>query len=77
MLVLLPRQQRLWPSWYTRHHRIVDGIFVGVECKADKKKQPTQLQVQCGEQIEAAGGKWFLVRGADELEALEAYIRLR
>lgn len=56
---------------------IVDGQFVGIECKADEKKQPTQLQVQCGEQIEAAGGKWFLVRGADELEALEAYIRLR
>jgi len=56
---------------------IVDGQFVGIECKADEKKQPTQLQVQCGEQIEASGGKWFLVRGADELEALEAYIRLR
>jgi len=40
---------------------IVNGIFVGIECKADEKKQPTALQMVCAKQIREAGGYWFLV----------------
>jgi len=40
---------------------IVAGRFVGIECKADATKKPTALQVKAMEQIEAAGGKCFLV----------------
>jgi Holliday junction resolvase len=40
---------------------IVAGRFVGIECKADASKKPTVLQVKAMEEIEAAGGKCFLV----------------
>ena len=38
---------------------IVDGGFVGIEVKADKTKKPTELQVRCGKDIQAAGGRWY------------------
>lgn len=53
---------------------IVNGVFVGVEVKADKTKKPTQLQARCGQAIQAAGGRWFLVCDADSCAALEQYI---
>lgn len=46
---------------------IVDGRFVGIECKSDPSKQPTALQVKCGEEIKAAGGSWILVRCKDDV----------
>ena len=39
----------------------VKGHLIGIECKADKTKKPTALQVKCMEEIEAAGGKCFVV----------------
>lgn len=40
---------------------IVEGHFVGIECKADEKKKPTALQTACAREIRDAGGYWFLV----------------
>ena len=54
---------------------IVGGRFIGIECKADRAKKPTRLQVQCMAQIEAAGGKCFLVYDADSLAQLVAFIK--
>ncbi len=54
---------------------VVNGRFVGVEVKADKTKKPTQLQLQCGKQIRAAGGYWFLVYDDDSCAGLERYIQ--
>ena len=54
---------------------IVDGIFVGIEVKADRTKKPTALQVQCGKEIQAAGGCWFLVFDEDSCAELERYIQ--
>lgn len=55
---------------------IVNGQFVGIECKADEKKVPTLLQIRCGEEIKAAGGRWVLVRSGDDLVALRTFLRL-
>ena len=49
---------------------IHNGQFVGIECKADPSKKPTALQAQCGQQIEAAGGRWFLVRSYEDVDNL-------
>ena len=54
---------------------IVDGLFVGIECKADPSKKPTKLQVKCGEDIVSAGGVWLLVRSADDCNGLDTMIR--
>lgn len=53
---------------------IVDGLFVGIECKADPSKKPTKLQVKCGEEIIEAGGMWLLVRCAEDCEELDKTI---
>ena len=53
---------------------IVDGLFVGIECKADLSKKPTKLQEQCGYEIRKAGGRWFLVRSAEDCQELETTI---
>lgn len=39
----------------------VKGKLVGIECKADPTKKPTALQVKTMNEIEAAGGKCFVV----------------
>lgn len=39
----------------------VSGKFLGVECKADYSKKPTELQIRTGQQILAAGGQWLVV----------------
>ena len=56
---------------------IVEGQFVGIECKADKSKKPTALQERCGQQIIAAGGAWFLACDSDTIEAIRGYIHDR
>jgi hypothetical protein len=40
---------------------IVEGQFIGIECKADAAKKPTALQMECAKQIRNAGGYWFLI----------------
>lgn len=54
---------------------IVGGGFVGIEVKADKTKKPTELQARCGKEIQAAGGRWFLVCDEDSCAELERYIQ--
>lgn len=53
---------------------IVRGRFVGVECKADKTKKPTELQIIRGKEIQEAGGVWMVVYDADTLAVLEQLI---
>lgn len=53
---------------------IVDGQFVGIECKADKTKQPSALQMKCGVEIKDAGGYWFLIYDDLTIEQLEKWI---
>jgi hypothetical protein len=55
---------------------IVNGQFVGIECKADYSKTPTLLQIKCGDEIKAAGGRWVLVRSEDDVLSLRTYLRL-
>lgn len=54
---------------------IVEGKFVGIECKADKTKKPTALQLACGRQIQDAGGYWFLVYDDFSIAEVEKWIR--
>ena len=49
----------------------VDGIFVGIEAKADKTKKPTRLQESCGQRIQASGGHWMVVCDENSLNKLE------
>jgi hypothetical protein len=56
---------------------IVDGHFIGIECKADATKKPTELQKRCGKEIEAAGGTWLVVCDAITLEVLDAVLQNR
>lgn len=49
---------------------IIDGLFVGIECKSDPSKKPTALQVRVGEEIVQAGGAWFLIRSYEDIEQL-------
>ncbi len=57
---------------------IIDGQFVGIECKADPSKKPTALQSKCGEEILAAGGRWELVRSVEDTEFLdELFMKIR
>lgn len=53
---------------------IANGLFIGVECKADVSKRPTALQVKVGKEIIAAGGQWYLVRCKDDIDKLEEII---
>jgi hypothetical protein len=53
---------------------IVDGVFVGIEVKADPTKKPTELQVRCGEEIRRSGAEWFLVCDDTSLLQVESYI---
>lgn len=56
---------------------IIAGQFVGIECKADKTKKPTALQVKCMRDIEAAGGRCFLAYDDQTIEDVRGYIRDR
>jgi len=56
---------------------IVSGQFVGIECKADKTKKPTALQMKCMRDIEQAGGKCFVAYDDETIETVREYIRAR
>jgi hypothetical protein len=53
---------------------IVAGRFVGIECKADKTKKPTALQVKAMNEIEHAGGKCFLVYDDETIAEVREFI---
>lgn len=53
---------------------IVCGLFLGIECKANEKCEMTALQKRCKEQIENAGGKFFLVYDKATIEAVRQWI---
>lgn len=48
--------------------------FIGIECKADRTKKPTALQVACGTEIRDAGGLWYLVYDTDTISEVEVFI---
>lgn len=50
------------------------GRFVGIEAKADASKHPTRLQKSCMAQIEAAGGKCFVVHDDATLEVVRKFL---
>jgi len=52
-----------------------NGSFIGIEVKADRTKKPTRLQVQCMAQIEASGGKCFVVYDDETLSVAREYIK--
>lgn len=54
---------------------IVAGQFVGIECKADKTKKPTALQLKCMRDIEQAGGKCFVAYDDETILGVREYIR--
>jgi len=54
---------------------IVNGKFMGVEVKADRTKKPSALQKKCGEEIQRAGGWWFLVYDQDTIDQLDVVIK--
>lgn len=54
---------------------IVDGRFVGIECKADRTKKPTALQVLRMREIEEAGGKCFVVYDHETITAVQKWIQ--
>ena len=52
----------------------VHGKFIGVECKADRTKKPTALQLQCMEKISQAGGVCFVVYDNETINQVKLYI---
>lgn len=54
---------------------IVGGLFVGIECKADKTKRPTALQRRALESISKAGGHSFVVFDDETIDAVRKFIR--
>jgi len=54
---------------------IVEGQFVGIECKADETKKPTTLQLMCAKDIRNAGGYWFLVYDDYSIAEVEKWIQ--
>ena len=53
---------------------VVNGIFVGIECRANKSKKPTALQMKCLKDIANAGGKSFVVYDNETIEEVRTYI---
>ncbi len=53
---------------------ILGGQFIGIECKADRTKKPTALQLKCMQEIEDAGGKCFVVCDDESIEQVREYI---
>lgn len=56
---------------------IVGGQFVGIECKADRSKKPTALQLLRMKEIEDAGGKCFVVCDSVSIDEVMLWIRFR
>jgi hypothetical protein len=54
---------------------IVEGQFIGIECKADATKKPTALQMECAKQIRNAGGYWFLVYDDYSIADVQTWIQ--
>jgi hypothetical protein len=52
----------------------VHGQFLGIECKADLTKKPTELQVICGNNIKKSRGWWMIVNGEESLNLLKTVI---
>ena len=52
----------------------MDGLFVGIECKADETKKPTALQLECAKGIKQASGFWFLVYDERTIGEVEKFI---
>ena len=53
---------------------VLGGQFIGIECKADRSKKPTALQLKCMQEIEDAGGKCFVVCDDESIEQVREYI---
>lgn len=53
---------------------IVNGRFIGIECKADRTKKPTALQLKCMKEIEMAGGKCFVVYDDETINQVREFI---
>ena len=53
---------------------IVDGRFIGIEVKSGPTKKPTRLQEKCMRDIEAAGGRCFVICDETGLEELRLYL---
>lgn len=53
---------------------VVEGLFLGVECKADATKRPTTLQLKCMADIERAGGKCFVVYDRTTIEQVREWV---
>ena len=53
---------------------ILEGQFIGIECKADRTKKPTALQLKCMKEIEMAGGKCFVVYDDETINKVREYI---
>ena len=53
----------------------VCGQFVGIEAKADRKKRPTALQLNCMLEIEKAGGTCFVVYDDDTIATVRDYLK--
>lgn len=56
---------------------VIRGLFMGIECKADRTKKPTRLQAKCLQEIEDAGGKSFLVYDDDTIDIVRQFIRAK
>jgi hypothetical protein len=54
---------------------IVGGRFIGIECKADASKKPSAVQLLRMKEIEAAGGKCFVVYDHETIEHVMTWIR--
>tara|TARA_R110000803_G_scaffold38467_4_gene83242 strand:+ start:11610 stop:11912 length:303 start_codon:yes stop_codon:yes gene_type:complete len=52
----------------------VRGRLIGIEAKADETKKPTALQYKCMADIEAAGGKCFVVYDDETIKIVEDWI---
>jgi len=53
---------------------ILGGRFIGIECKADRTKKPTALQLKCMKEIEMAGGTCFVVYDDETTNKVREYI---
>ena len=53
---------------------VANGRFIGIECKANKSRKPTALQVRCMKDIERANGKCFVVYDDDTINEVKDYI---
>ena len=53
---------------------IVNGLFVGIECKATPAHKLTPLQEKCKQEVMQSGGKWFLVCDVTSLNVFTSWL---